>query len=307
LLQENISLLHGSLENADRQVQIAQANFNAGLAPELTLLQAQVGRENLRPIIDQAESGLRLLMMQFSMLLGLPHEVEFELEPVETALAPLAFDIAELIRRATSDNLDVQELRQTLLVMESGRRAMRTGLFTPFLSLAWNADPTFAGNPLADNSWFDGIGSADNWNQQSGALRFTVGFRLNGLLPFGAERQGLQNLEDQIRLANIGLAQMIRGTEIQIHNLVLTLEGIKLTMEALEQTVALAERSFALTEQAYGAGLIDLFQVQNAEMSLRQARVQLHEQQFNYLNSLIDLEYALGIPFGSLTSAGNFN
>jgi len=301
LLQENIALLHGSLENVDRQVQIAQANFNAGLAPELTLLQAQVARENMRPIIDQAEAGLRLLMMQFSMFLGLPHDTEFELIPVETALAPITFDTAELIRRASGDNLNIQELRQTILVMESGRQAMRLGLFTPFLSLGWTADPTFTG------LWGESLTDSDFWNQQSGALRFTVGFRLNGLLPFSAERQGLQNLEDQIRLANIGLAQMIRGTEIQIHNLVLTLEGIKLTMDALEQTVALAERSFALTEQAYSAGLIDLFQVQNAEMSLRQARVQLHEQQFNYLNSLIDLEYALGIPFGSLTSAGNFN
>ncbi|MCL2192050.1 MAG: TolC family protein [Treponema sp.] len=301
LLQENIALLHGSLENADRQVQIAQANYNAGLAPELTLLQAQVGRENLRPVIDQAEGGLRLLMMQFSMFLGLPHETEFELIPIETALSPVNLDTAALIGRASTDNLDIQELRQTILLMESGRTAMRLGLFTPFLSLGWNADPMFVG--LWDQSLTDG----DLWNQQSGALRFTVGFRLNGLLPFGAERQGLRSLEDQIRTVNIGLAQMIRGTEIQIHNLVQTLEQIKLTMGALEQTVALAERSFTLTEQAHRAGLIDLFQVQNAEMSLRQARVQLHEQQFNYLNSLIDLEYALGVPFGSLTSTGNFN
>ncbi|MCL2600234.1 MAG: TolC family protein, partial [Treponema sp.] len=111
-------------------------------------------------------------------------------------------------------------------------------------------------------------------------------------------------VEDQISIANIGLAQMIRGTEIQIHNLMLTLERIQLTMDALEQTVALAERSFALTEQAYASGLVDLFQVQNAEMSLRQARVQLYEQQFNYLNGLLDLEYALGVPFGSLASGG---
>jgi len=301
LLQENIALLHGSLENADRQVNIAQANFNAGLAPELTLLQAQVGRENLRPVIDQAEGGLRLLKMQFAMLLGIPHETELELIPAETALAMISLDAAELVGRISSDNLDIKELRQTILIMESGRQAMRLGLFTPFLSLGWNADPTFTG------LWDESLTNRDHWNQQSGAFRFTVGFRLNGLLPFGAERQGLQALEDQIRLANIGLAQMVRGTEIQIHNLILTLERIKLTMEALEQTVSLAERSFQLTEQAYHAGLIDLFQVQNAEMSLRQARVQLHEQQFNYLNSLIDLEYALGIPFGSLTSGGNLN
>ena len=304
LLQENIALLRGSLENADRQVAMAQANFNAGLAPELTLLQAQVARENMRPIIDQAEGGLRLLLMQFSMFLGLPAETEFELAPVTTDMAAISLDTAELIRRAADGQPDVRELRQSILIMNSLRRSGRQMLFTPMLSLGWNADPTFVGNPFADNSWFDGIGSGDNWNQNSGGLTFTLGFRLNGLLPFGAERQGLAALDDGIRIANIGLAQMIRGTEIEINNIVLTLDRIRITMDALGQTVTLAERSFELTMQAYAAGLVDLFQVQNAEQSLRQARVQLHEQQFDYLNGLLDLEYALGVPFGSLTAAG---
>ena len=301
LLQENIALLHVSLENLDRQVQIAQANFNAGLAPELTLLQAQVARENFRPIIDQAEGGLILSMMQFAMFLGLPHDTVFELEPVATDLSPIILNTSELISRAAAGQPDVQVLRQDILIMDSIRQSSRHRLFTPTLSLAWNADPTFGGDPWRNN-WFD----SDRWSwSQSGLFRFTVGFRLNGLLPFGAERQGIRALEDQIRIANIGLAQMIRGTEIEIHNLVLTLERIKLSMGALEQTVILAERSFQLTEQAYQAGFVDLFQVHNAEQSLRQARVQLHEQQFNYLNSLIDLEFALGVPFGTLTSTGN--
>jgi ribosome recycling factor len=51
-----------------------------------------------------------------------------------------------------------------------------------------------------------------------------LGFRLNGLLPFGSERQGIQSLDDSIKIANIGLAQMIRGTEIEIYNTVLSLE-----------------------------------------------------------------------------------
>jgi len=32
LLQENIALLQGSYANVDRQVQMAQANYNAGLS-----------------------------------------------------------------------------------------------------------------------------------------------------------------------------------------------------------------------------------------------------------------------------------
>ncbi|MCL2191399.1 MAG: TolC family protein [Treponema sp.] len=300
LLQEHVALLHGSLETAERQVQIAQANFTAGLASELTVLQAQVARENMRPVIEQAEGGLQLLMMQFAMFLGLPPYTDFELAPIPTVMTYLPMDTAELVRRAAAGQPDVQALRQDILVMNSIRRSGRLALFTPTVTLGWNADPTFDGDPWED-SWTDG----DRWNQQQGAFSVSVGFRLNGLLPFGGERQGLRALDDQIRIANIGLAQMIRGTEIEIHNLVRTLERIKLSMEALEQTVTLAERSFDLTEQAYRAGAADFFQVQNAELSLRQARAQLSEQQFNYLNGLLDLEYALGVPFGTLTSDGS--
>ncbi|MCL2557891.1 MAG: TolC family protein [Treponema sp.] len=305
-LQENIALLHGSFENASRQAQISQANFNAGLAPELTLLQAQVARENLRPIIDQAESGLRLLIMQFAVFLGLPYDTEFELEPVPTAMAPMELDAAALIARAAAAQPGAQATRQDILVLESRLRAGRLRLYTPSLALNWSLNSTYAGNRWEENSWFDGIADNDNWNR-GGSLSITLAFRLNGLLPFGLERQGLAALADQISLARIGLAQMIRGTEIEIHNLVLTLERTRLTAGALAQTAALAQRSFELTEQAHRAGLADLFQVQNAEQSLRQAQVQLHEQHYNYLNGLIDLEYALGVPFGTLILGGDFN
>jgi outer membrane protein TolC len=302
LLQEHVALLHGSFETAERQVQISEAAVTSKKKTELTVLQAQVARENMRPIIDQAEGGLQLLMMQFAMFLGLPPYTSFELAAISMDMAPLPLDTAELVRRAAAGQPDVQALRQDILVLNSIRRSGRLALFGPTITLGWNADPTFAGDPWED-SWSD----SDLWSQPQGAFSVSVGFRLNGLLPFGAERQGLRALDDQIRIANIGLAQMIRGTEIEIHNLVLTLERIKLSMEALEQTVILAERSFNLTEQAYRAGVADFFQVQNAELSFRQARAQLHEQQFNYLNSLLDLEYALGIPFGTLTSNGNTN
>lgn len=300
LTQENVALLQGSLENADRQVQTARANFNAGLAPEINLLQAQVAMENLRPVVDQAQSGLRLAMMQFSLFLGLPPDSQYELAPVSADMSPLVLDTTALIRKATEGQPDVQELRQNILAMNSQLRSGRLQLFTPTLSLSWNAAPAFTGDPMKD-SWF---GDSDKWNDSSGSLSLTLGFRLNGLLPLGSESQGLQGLSDQIRIANIGLAQMIRGTEIEIYGSVLSLERIQMNTEAQQQTVELAQRSFTLTERAYRAGLVDFFQVQSAEQSLRQAMVQLQEQQFAYLNGILDLEYALGVPFGTLISAG---
>jgi outer membrane protein TolC len=295
LLQENIALLHGSFANVERQVQMAQANFNAGLAPELTLLQARVARENMRPIIDQAENGLKLSMSQFAMFLGLPYNTLFELIPITGTADFIPVDVADLISKAAAGKPDIQELRHTILMMESAHR-MQIYALTPSLNLSWNNNSIFTKDPWKD-PWF---GRSEDW-RQSGSFSITLALRLHSLIPFSTDSQGIKNLEDQIRTANIGLAQMINGTEIEIYSIVLSLERTRANAQALEQTVALAAQSYRLTEQAYRAGLQDYFQVQNAEQSLHQARVQLLEQQFAYLNGLIDLEYSIGVPFGTLS------
>jgi outer membrane protein TolC len=157
--------------------------------------------------------------------------------------------------------------------------------------------PTFFGDPMKDN-----LSDKDKWKEQGGRFTVSLGLRLNSLLPFSADFQGVKNMDDQIVGANIGLAQMIRGTEIEIYNTVLALEKTRISAEAQTQTIRLAERSYRLSEQAYRAGLQDLLQVRNAELDLKQARVSMLEQQFNYLNGLLDLEYAIGVPFGTLSS-----
>jgi len=274
---------------------MAQANYNAGLVPELTLLQAQVALENMKPTLDQTENGLRLLMASFAMFLGLPYNTTFELIPVQGETEFISLEISELISKAARNKPDILELRQTILMLQSARKAQVLALL-PALSLSWNTTPIFIGDP-----WKDDWGNNDLW-KKSGGLTIALGLRLHSLFPFSPDYQGIKNMDDQIRTVSNGLSQMINGTEIEVYNTVLALEKTRLSMEAQTKTKDLAERSYRLTEEAYRAGLQDLLQVQNAELSLRQARVQLLEQQFNYLNGLIDLEYSIGVPFGTLTS-----
>ncbi|WP_461246420.1 TolC family protein [Treponema sp. R6D11] len=295
LLQENIALMRGSYANVERQVQMAQANYNAGLAPELTLLQARVARENMRPVIDQVENGMKLSMAQFAMFLGLSYDTNFELEPLSDNIGFVSLDVIDTISKASKEKPDIKELRNTIMMLQSARRAQIYAL-TPSLTLGWNSTSAFIKDPWKD-SWFD---SSDDW-RKSGSFSLTLALRLHSLIPFSTDFQGIKNLDDQIKTATIGLAQLVNGTEIEVYNTVLSLEKTRINTKAQEETVSLAEQSYRLTEEAYRAGLQDYFQVQNAEQSLRQARVQLLEQQFNYLNGLIDLEYSLGVPFGTLS------
>jgi outer membrane protein TolC len=110
-------------------------------------------------------------------------------------------------------------------------------------------------------------------------------------------------MDDNIRGLNINLAQLIRGTELEIYSTLLSLEKIRTTTEAQGYTVNLAERSYRLTEEAYRAGLTELLEMQNAELELRKARLGVLEQNFSYIQGLIDLEYSIGVPFGTLSSS----
>ena len=314
LLQQNISLLNENYEAAMRRVQLAQANYRAGLVPELTYLQAQVAVENMKPMIDQAENGMRLSLASFAMFLGLPYNTSFELLPAETGMNFIPLDVQEMISKAATGKPDIQELRHTILMLQSARKTQFNALL-PSLSLSWNTSPfpsfiqdktetTFINPPAPLPS----VSVTNNIRGKfSSTFTIALALRLHSLFPFSADFQAVKNMDDQIQAANIGLAMMIQGTEIEIYNTVLILDRIRITAEAQAQTISLAERSFRLTEQAFRAGLQDLMQVQNAELELKQAKVSMLEQQFNYFNSLIDLEYAIGVPFGTLVSNRNLS
>jgi outer membrane protein TolC len=301
LLQENVGLLRESYAAAERQVTMARANYNAGLAPQLTLLQAQVARDNMKPNIDQAENGLKLLMANFAMTLGLDYDTQFELVPVEGELNYISLELKDLISKASQGKPDIIELRQSILYTTSARKSQALQMHTPYLNFAWAYAPTFIRDP-----WKDSWGEGDNWMDR-GNFSITLGMSLNSLFPFTKQGQGLKDMDNTLRTLNITLAQAIRGTELEIYNTVFTLEKAQVTAEAQAQTVELAERSYRLTEEAYRAGLQDLLQVQNADLSRRQARVQMLEQQFNYRTGLIDLEYSIGVPFGTLSSQGSLD
>jgi outer membrane protein TolC len=296
LLEESLTVQRDSLAAAERQVDIARANYNSGLAPELTLLQARVNRDNLLPDIEESENNRKLAMANFAMLLGLPYDTRFELVPLEGNLAYADLDTAELISKASSGRIDIHELQAIILHAKSGRTAQALQLWTPNLILGWNWTPTFIGDP-----WKDDWGSEDLW-QKSGAFSITVQWKLNNLFPFTKEGQGLKDVDNQIKSAAINLAQLIRGTELEAYNTVLSLEKTQASIAARNQTVLLARESYESTERAYRAGLQDSNSVQNAAEALRQARMGVVQQQFNYLLGLIDLEYLTGVPFGTLSN-----
>jgi len=296
LAKEQISLMRDSYANMERQVAMAQANYRGGLIPEVNLLQVQVARENMKPQIDEAENGYRMAMASFAIFLGLPYDAEFDLEPLPGNADFIALESKDLISQAAANKPDIEELRRNLAALKAQKDVLFYNLYTPTLSLGFNMDPTFQGDPMKDN-WFKG----DSWKQQQGMFRITLGWRLNGLLPFTKEHQSYLAMKDAVKAMELGMSRAVQGTEAEVYSIIMQLEKTRATAEAQRLTVELAERTYRLSQTAYQNGLKTFLDVRNDELALSQARLGALSQNYSYLMGLLDLEYALGVPFGTLS------
>jgi outer membrane protein TolC len=251
--------------------------------------------ENLKPTILEMENNLSVMQSSFAFSLGLPFGTVVELNPIETPNY-IDLNLEELITKASSVKPEIMALKQNILVMQSMSKAQKLQAYTPTIALGWNIDPAFQGKIGEDSLFME-----DGWKQSQGMFRVTLLWNLNAYLPFSTTGMALQELDDTVNSLNINLAQLVRGTEIEVYQTVLQLQKSQTYMDALRLTEDLALRSYQQTEEAYRSGGVDFLQVQSALLEYQKAQNAVVAESFNYLSGLIDLEYAIGVPFGTLS------
>jgi len=289
LMQENRQLMVENINAAERRYEQAQINYENGMVPELTVLNAQVAYENLKPQLKSIDLGYRQAIQGFKMTLGIPLDSELELEGSIDA-EPVKVDAEKLIDEHLTGRLDIQSMLNALTGLNNQVEATKLQAFTPSLILGYNMDPAFSGDPWED-PWFDDI--SNDWSQRSGMFRMTIAMSLEGLLPFSQTQVGLRELEDNLTKTRIGLMQAIEGAQLEIESTVQQLEKSRDTIETLQLNVERARRAYEMAEDAYNAGSQELLEVQNAEIELKQARLEVLKEKYTYLSALIDLEYQL--------------
>ncbi len=296
LTREQIALMEQRIASAERRFEQAQVNFANGLIDEFALLSAQVAVENQRPSLKALQGGYQQQLLVFRNTLGLP--LRTSVEPVGV-IDPPAIDREVLETAMFQNRLDLQQLR---LLDQIRREQIRVQDFSPggrypFLRFGLTVDPRFEGDPLQD-SWFD----RDRWNQQSGAFTISLVQPLTAWFPYSQQRNEITGLEREIERNRLNLEQAIRGAEIRVEGLLLGIENSQRTMVALTENIRLARRAFELAEVGYNNGLRELLEVQNAELELRDAELQLLQEQKNVMDNLLDLIFELNVSMGDVTA-----
>jgi outer membrane protein TolC len=81
---------------------------------------------------------------------------------------------------------------------------------------------------------------------------------------------------------------------MQVKMKILELERVQSNIEAQERNVKLAERANEISQVRYKEGTGNQLEIQNADMALRQARINKLQSEYDYMNAKFELEQLLG-------------
>jgi outer membrane protein TolC len=289
LQQENLKVQETSLENARQRAAQSEINFKNGIVPEISMLQAQVSYENLRPNIDKMKQTVSQQLDTFAFLLGMPVGTKIQLQgKIDPNFIQLNAD--ELYERYGNGNPDVMTLQKNIGMLKMQLGALNFKSFTPALSLGWTTQPVISDITY---DW----SNSDNW-YDNGNLHLTVAWTLSDMLWFSANRQQACDIQDNIRKLEISLETAEQNNEMQIKKTVDSLEQSHQAILSSSRNIALAQRSYDMTSVAYRNGTTELLDLRDTENQLNLAKIGLLNEQYNYMSYMLDLEYMLNTTLG---------
>ena len=283
LAKENIAVLRQSIETAQKNYEQTEAKRKSGLATELDALSAQVDLENLKPNLESALVSYENNMAAFKQLLS----VEQSKEVVLSGSLDEAAEISNInFSGLSGESPSVATRKKTVETAEVNLKAAKASIFSPALTLSAKYQPT---RHSGSSEWTD-----------AGSLSAVVSFSLDNLLPWSSARERADTAEDSLIKARSELDEAVTSADVNVKSLQREIAQSLITLKARRLTLTLAERTYRLTEEAYRYGTKDLISLQDAADSLQEARVNLLKEAYTLLSALLDLEYAVGAPFGTL-------
>lgn len=295
LEKQNLKLTLDSIDRAQKNLAKVQANYKAGLVPDLDVLTAQVALETLKPQYQQLESNHLNNLGQFKYLLGIPLGDEVALSGDLSSTVEKQLNLEVDFTRVSPD---VQRAQLALDAQELSKKAQDLNSWFPTVSLAWTSAPAMA-DLFDENSYGPSGRPARNW-QDGGSLSLSLSYSFDSLLPWSGAKETLLQGEDAVAKARSQVQEAKVAAELARQNAVRTIKQAAQSLATLELNVQLAQKTYELNQDAYNKGSKDLLALQSSEGDLDNARYKVLAQRYTLLSAILNLEYELNVPFGTL-------
>lgn len=272
-----------TLVQKSRRLAEARKRHAIGLATDYDVLVAEVAEANARPEVVRTDNLIRSRRDRLRLVLGLDEAIDVSGDLTATTVEPPVY--AEALAVARERRPELRDLRHRIGIAGELVTIARAG-DKPRLDLAgsygWKDLSTDA-----DAGDGDRDRSGETWDLGL-KLSWPVfdGLRTSGEVQQARSELASLRIDELLLLDTIGLE--LREAIDRVH------VAVEL-VNALDGTVAQAEKLLRLSEKGFEYGVKIRLEVDDAELSLRQARSSLALARRDYLVATIDLARAMGI------------
>lgn len=255
--------------------------YDQGLAAEYDLIRANVNVKNAEPNMYDAENSLILARWQLKALLGLDLEREIEcigtLSDYEENLIPDFLSIqTDLMDNSDLKQLDIQyeQLLKT--------KQMQSAQYYPSLSMQFNYQWNSMNNDFRIGHY--------KWDPYS-----ILGVNLTIPIFSGGKRHAdIKQTQISIKQLNDQRLDTERNLRLAVKQYTDQMNTCIKQYSAASAGVAEAEKSYVITMKRYETGEGTLLEINDAQLSLTQSRLNLNQSIYNYLIAKSSLEKTLG-------------
>lgn len=273
-----LEIAKASFQNSQDNFDNVVALYNQGMVSEFDKLQAEVQLENIRPYVLQMENTLTNTKNRLKILLGEKQEQDIDVfaeivyEPIDN------IDETALIDEALENNFDITSLDLKKQVDEA------------FIQL----DVAEYWPNIAAFGNYAYSGSSDQWDFQNYST-FTVGlsFQMNlwqGNRTKNAVEQSTITYK-QTEQQELLLKDAIKA---DVKEKINELRRVQSLVEVQQGTVKLAERAYQIANVRYKEGAGSQLEIQDTDIALRNARLNLTQSVHSYVITKFELEQLLG-------------
>lgn len=282
IAREYRNVMQQSLQNAQENLDHVNDLNESGVLSNYDRLRAQVGVENLKPLVLQADNNYELAKEGLKIAIGIAAEQKIEVRGELVMAAPYQIPgVDEAMERILANNPQLNLVKQQLRIAGKTVDLERTAYF-PTLAAFGNFQYQTQANDLKFSDFY--------W-----VNTFAVGLQVqvpvfNGFKTSSRVRQA-QIARQQVLEQEQSLVEALKT---QAKSVIYRIEQAVKRISGQEKTVQQADEGYEIAKMRLASGLGTQLELNDAELALRQARVNRLQAIYDLRVAEVDLQYLSG-------------
>lgn len=287
---ETINSDKKTLDAAKRTYDSNLIKYNRGQLDQLTLLTSQYNYESKIPTVAADETAYQTSLDSLKQVLGIDLSQQIEINGNLDDILHFELD-PEILNKNVDELPDVKKALQTIKNYEISIKGSKLSAYGPTVSLSYSQGFSSAVGLTGERK-----GGLSNENHN-----ITLGVRipLDSYLPWSNSAISIEQAESSLEAAKLTLENTRTSVKMEIRNTYNSILEAQTQLKLCEANLELMQKTYDLTLLAYNSGSKDLSVLQTAEDNLASARRNIQRQKYIIINSVLNLEDVLGVPFGS--------